>query len=76
MFVHDDGLGEARRLPEGEHLLQKMLAALKRLFEPDDLIFRPTDTTAYRAPLREDELRFGIERWNKRATSFSKVIEV
>jgi hypothetical protein len=59
MFVDDDGLGGSRQPPEDDEFLRKIVIALKKLFEPGDLICRPTDTTAYREPPREDELRFG-----------------
>jgi hypothetical protein len=59
MFVHDYSLVESRQPPEDDRLLRKIVIALKALFQSGDLIRRPTDTTAYRAPPRENELRFG-----------------
>jgi hypothetical protein len=36
-----------------------MMMAFKKMFESGDMIRSPTDTTAYRAPPRDDQIRFG-----------------
>jgi len=59
MSVRDDGLAGSRQPPNDEGALRKMMVAFWKVFESSDMIRNPTDTTAYRAPPREDQIRFG-----------------
>jgi hypothetical protein len=59
MSVRDDGLADSRQPPKDDGTLPKMMMAFWKLFESGDMIRSATDTTAYRAPPRDDQIRFG-----------------
>jgi hypothetical protein len=59
MSMRDTGLADSRQPPTDNGTLRKMIMAIWKMFESGDMIRSPTDTTAYRAPPREDQIRFG-----------------
>jgi hypothetical protein len=59
MSVHGDDLADSEQPEKDDGILRKMMTVFKKIFEADDIIRRPTDTTAYRALPREDQIRFG-----------------
>jgi len=59
MSVHGDDLADSEQPQKDDGILRKMMSGFKKIFESDDIISRPTDTTAYRALPREDQIRFG-----------------
>jgi hypothetical protein len=59
MSACDDGLADSQQPPKDDGILPKMLVAFWKVFESGDIIRSPTDTTAYRAPPRDDQIRFG-----------------
>lgn len=59
MSVCDHGVAGSRQPPNDEGTFRKMMVVFWKVFESGDMIHNPTDTTAYRAPPREDQIRFG-----------------
>jgi hypothetical protein len=59
MSVRDDGLADSRQPPQEDGALRKIMMALWKMFESDDMIRSATNTTAYHAPPRDDQIRFG-----------------
>ena len=58
MSVHGDDLADSEQPEKDDRILRKMMTVFKKIFESDDIIRRPTDTMAYRALPREDQIRF------------------
>ncbi len=59
MSMRDDGLAGSRQPPKDERAIEKLMKVFRKMFEPSDMVRNPTDTTAYRAPPRDDQIRFG-----------------
>jgi hypothetical protein len=56
--VRDDGLADPRQPPMHDGTLRKMMMAFRKLCESGDMIRGATDTTAYGASPRDDQIRF------------------